>query len=38
VHQEARNFGLQHQTPAASPIPYHPGAVQYFGERGIQLH
>jgi TRAP transporter TAXI family solute receptor len=38
VHQEARNFDLTHQTQAASPIPYHPGAVKYFGERGIQLH
>jgi uncharacterized protein len=37
VHKEAQNFGLQHQTPAASPIPYHPGAVQYFGEKGLQL-
>jgi uncharacterized protein len=38
VHKEAQNFDLTHQTKAASPIPYHPGAVKYFGERGIQLH
>jgi uncharacterized protein len=38
VHKEAQNFDLEHQTKAASPIPYHPGAVQYFGERGIKLN
>ena len=38
VHKEAQNFDLEHQTKAASPIPYHPGAVQYFGERGITLN
>jgi uncharacterized protein len=38
VHKEAQEFDLKHQTQAASPIPYHPGAVQYFGERGIKLN
>jgi TRAP transporter TAXI family solute receptor len=38
VHKEAQNFDLEHQTKAASPIPYHPGAVQYFGERSIKVN
>ena len=38
VHKEAQNFDLTHQTQAASPIPYHPGAVQYFKERGTTLN
>jgi uncharacterized protein len=38
VHKEAQEFDLRHQTHAASPIPYHPGAVKYFGERGIQVN
>jgi hypothetical protein len=37
VHKEAQNFDLKHQTLAASPIPYHPGAIKYFTERGITL-
>jgi uncharacterized protein len=38
VHKEAQEFDLKHQTQAASPIPYHPGAVQYFGERDIKVN
>src|SRR3990172_5078319 len=37
VHKEAANFKLENQTAAASPIPYHPGAVKYFAERGVKL-
>lgn len=37
VHKEAENFDLQWQTQSASPIPYHPGAIKYFAERGITL-
>jgi len=37
VHKEAQNFDLKFQTNAASPIPYHPGAIKYFAERGITL-
>ena len=37
VHKEAQNFDLKFQTNAASPIPYHPGAIKYFAERGIAL-
>jgi TRAP transporter TAXI family solute receptor len=38
VHKDAQEFDLTHQTQAASPIPYHPGAVQYFVERGLTVN
>jgi uncharacterized protein len=37
VHKEAENFKLELQKQAASPIPFHPGAVKYFNEKGIKL-
>jgi uncharacterized protein len=37
VHKEAENFKLENQKKAASPIPWHPGAVKYFAEKGIKL-
>ena len=37
VHKESENFLLQNQKAAASPIPFHPGAVKYFAERGVKL-
>jgi len=37
VHKEAENFRLENQKADASPIPFHPGAVKYFAERGIKL-
>jgi uncharacterized protein len=38
VHKEAINFRLENQKTAASPIPFHPGAVKYFAEKGIKLN
>jgi len=38
VHKEALNFKLENQKASASPIPFHPGAVKYFAERGIRLN
>ncbi|HEX6017120.1 MAG TPA: TAXI family TRAP transporter solute-binding subunit [Burkholderiaceae bacterium] len=38
VHKEAENFKLENQKNAASPIPFHPGAVKYFAEKGIKLN
>ena len=38
VHKEAANFKLESQKKEASPIPYHPGAVRYFAEKGIKLN
>ncbi|HEY6242118.1 MAG TPA: TAXI family TRAP transporter solute-binding subunit [Burkholderiales bacterium] len=37
VHKEAENFKLENQRVDASPIPFHPGAVKYFAERGVKL-
>jgi TRAP transporter TAXI family solute receptor len=37
VHKEAENFRLENQKGAASPIPFHPGAVKYFAERGVKI-
>jgi TRAP transporter TAXI family solute receptor len=37
VHKEAENFRLENQKKEASPIPWHPGAVKYFSEKGIKL-
>jgi TRAP transporter TAXI family solute receptor len=38
VHKEAENFKLESQKTAASPIPFHPGAVKYFAEKGVKLN
>jgi TRAP transporter TAXI family solute receptor len=38
AHKEATNFKLENQKTAASPIPFHPGAVKYFAEKGIKLN
>ena len=38
VHKEAENFMLENQKTAASPIPFHPGAVKYFTEKGVKLN
>ncbi|MBX9811790.1 MAG: TAXI family TRAP transporter solute-binding subunit [Burkholderiales bacterium] len=38
VHKEAANFKLENQKAAASPVPYHPGAVKYFAEKGVKLN
>jgi TRAP transporter TAXI family solute receptor len=37
VHKEASSFKLENQKVAASPVPYHPGAVKYFAEKGVKL-
>ena len=38
VHKEAENFKLENQKADASPIPFHPGAIKYFAERGVKLN
>ena len=38
VHKEAENFKLETQKATATPIPYHPGAVKYFAEKGIKVN
>jgi uncharacterized protein len=38
VHKEAMNFKLENQKTAATPIPFHPGALKYFAEKGVKLN
>ena len=38
VHKEAVNFKLENQKTAATPIPFHPGALKYFAEKGVKLN
>jgi hypothetical protein len=37
VHKEAENIDLKRQTQQFSPIPFHPGALKYFAEKGIKV-
>jgi len=38
VHKEAANFVLEKQkTAATGGIPWHPGALKYFAEKGVKL-
>jgi len=37
VHKEAENIKLESQKKEASPIPWHPGAMKYFAEKGLKL-
>ena len=37
VHKEAENFRLENQKASATPIPYHPGALKYYAEKGIKV-
>jgi TRAP transporter TAXI family solute receptor len=37
THKEAENIKLENQKSGASPVPWHPGAVKYFAEKGIKL-
>ncbi len=37
VHGEAASIDLANQIPKNSPIPWHPGAVKYFKEKGVQM-
>ncbi len=37
VHGEAKSIALENQSPKNSPIPWHPGAVKYFTEKGMKM-
>jgi TRAP transporter TAXI family solute receptor len=37
VHKEAENFKLENQKASATPIPFHPGALKYYAEKGIKV-
>jgi uncharacterized protein len=38
VHKEAENIKLENQKTAATPIPFHPGALKYFAEKGVKVN
>ena len=37
VHKEANNIKLENQKAESSSIPWHPGALKYFAEKGIKI-
>jgi hypothetical protein len=37
AHKEAANITLENQKTEASSIPWHPGAIKYFAERGVKI-
>jgi TRAP transporter TAXI family solute receptor len=37
VHKDASFLDLQNQTSGAAPIPFHPGAIRYFKEKGLKF-
>ncbi len=36
-HRDARYLSLESQAGGGSPIPFHPGAIRYFAEKGIRV-
>jgi len=36
-HREAGNISLEPQAAGGSPIPFHPGAIRYFSEKGLKI-
>ncbi len=36
-HQDARYVSLESQAGGGSPIPFHPGAIRYYGEKGAKV-
>ena len=37
VHKEAANITFQNQKEADSPVPWHPGALKFYKEKGVKL-
>lgn len=37
VHKAAADIKLDKQKPDASPVPWHPGAIKYFKEKGLKF-
>lgn len=37
VHKDASWLALEPQAAGGSPIPFHPGAIRYFTEKGLKL-
>jgi uncharacterized protein len=37
VHKEALNIKVENQSSKKAGIPWHPGALKYFSEKGIKV-
>src|SRR5882672_1040915 len=37
VHKEAENVDYKYQIKASSPVPWHPGALKYFADKGVKM-
>jgi uncharacterized protein len=37
VHKEADHIDLANQSGKFSPVPFHPGALRYYREKGVQV-
>lgn len=37
VHREAKSFSLANQQAEKSPVPFHPGAIKYYKEKGLKF-
>ncbi len=37
VHREAANLSLAAQANGGSPLPFHPGALRYYAEKGLKI-
>ncbi len=37
VHKEAESIDYKYQVKSNSPVPWHPGALKYFAEKGIAM-
>jgi len=38
VHKDTAEFQLDKQKTSATPVPFHPGAIKYFEERGVKMN
>jgi TRAP transporter TAXI family solute receptor len=37
VHREARFISTESQAGGGSPVPFHPGAIRYYAEKGVKV-
>jgi TRAP transporter TAXI family solute receptor len=37
VHQEAANIDYKYQLKDNSPVPWHPGALKYYADKGVKM-
>jgi TRAP transporter TAXI family solute receptor len=37
VHKEAQNIDYKYQVTGNSPVPWHPGALRFFSEKGVKM-